>query len=89
MHKVLISMTALELAGCSAGGLFGGAQDNGVVTPQPQASGPTPSLNAQGLAIYLETMQALVEGDTVRQAEHALELGKEAGKDRVVSSGEG
>jgi len=34
------------------------------------------------------TKQKRIE-DTVREAEHALQLGKEAGKDRVVSSGEG
>jgi len=69
MARVLLSIVALALAACSAGGLFSGAQDQGVATPEPASSGAASLLNAQGLAIYLETMRTLVEGDRVLQSE--------------------
>ena len=69
----------LALAACSAGGLFCGGQNDTVAIPAAETSGPSPALSAQGLAVYLETMQVLVEGDPVRQAEVFREVELAAG----------
>lgn len=69
MRKLLLSLAPLALAACTAGGLFGGAQEPAADTTQAETFGPGSTLNAQGLGVYLETMEALVEGDAVLQAE--------------------
>lgn len=65
MRKLLFSMVPLALTACTVSSLLGGGGESDPA-PQPESSAP---LSAQGLAVYLETMQALVEGDAVRQAE--------------------
>ena len=79
MGKLLVSLMPLTLVACSTGGLFGGPQDEIAAMPPAETSGPAPVLSAQGLAVYLETMQALVEGDPVRQAEVFREVELAAG----------
>ncbi len=69
MRSALLSAVLFVLVGCSTGGLFGGGEANEVATPQRESANSSPALNAQGLAVYLETMQALVQGDRVLQAE--------------------
>ena len=64
-----IVLMPFALAACTMGGLFGGGDDARLVTPATENAGPALTLNAEGLVVYLETMQALVEGDPVRQAE--------------------
>jgi len=67
MRNILLSAVASALVACSSGGIYqGGATDT---TPQPESAGSTPSFNAQRLAVYLEVMQALVQGDTAQQTE--------------------
>ncbi|HET8698544.1 MAG TPA: hypothetical protein VFO94_13710, partial [Gammaproteobacteria bacterium] len=62
-------LAALAVAGCSStGGLFG----NGGTEPRSsdaQANGPAAALRSDTLAIYLETLRALVDGDPVAQAD--------------------
>lgn len=72
MRKLLLSCAPLALVACTAAGIFGG--ENGDVETPPEAAGPSTALNAQGLAVYLETMQALVQGDRVVQAERFREV---------------
>ena len=70
MRKFTLSLVASTLAACgSIGGLFGGGEADTVTAPPPQTTGAAPAFDAQGLAVYLETMQALVQGDPVAQAE--------------------
>jgi len=78
MRNVLLSAVASALVACSSGEIYqGGATDT---TPQPESAGSTPSFNAQRLAVYLEVMQALMQGDTTqrteifRDVEHAANL---------------
>ena len=77
MRRLLLSVTPFALAACSTGAFFGGAENERVTAPQAEVSGPV--LNAQGLAVYLETMQRLVEGDPVLQAEVFREVELAAG----------
>jgi len=69
MAKNAALLLAAALAGCSGGGsLFGGRQ----ATSAPAvAAAPTPARgrSADGIALYLETLRALLEGDAVAQAD--------------------
>ena len=70
MAKAILGvLLGLGLAGCGgAGGLFAGA-GNQSSAPQTAASSSVRALNAEGVAIYLQTMRDLVEGDPVVQAD--------------------
>ena len=59
-------LLAVALTGCaSVGGLFGGRQT--ASAPAPTA-GP-PAARTEGIAVYLETLRELLEGDAVAQAD--------------------
>lgn len=67
MNKMLSLLACSVLGACAAtGGFFGG--DSSTTAPQvdsPQSSG----IDSSGLAVYLQIMDDLVEGDQVTQAE--------------------
>lgn len=70
MHRVLAIAASLALAACAAGtGLFGGGQDNGGAGGAEAGAAAASNVETRSLGVYLETMQALVEGDPVLQAE--------------------
>ena len=72
MHRLIVIAAALALTACStSGGLFG-ARDRAAAdaAPPPEAdAGNTNAIDARGLAVYLEMMRILIEGDALTQAE--------------------
>jgi hypothetical protein len=61
----------LALAGCSStGSLFrsSGDESDGAATGSATPAGGTTTLDARNVAVYLETMERLIEGDTLTQA---------------------
>ncbi len=67
MVKNAAGLLLVALAGCTAGGgLFRGNEQS--VAPAAAAPG-TGQIAANGLALYLETLRSLVEGDAVVQAD--------------------
>lgn len=67
MHKLLaIGLSLLLLAACGTQGIFGGAFDMSSELDDPA---PAPAMDTRGLAVYLDLMRKLVEGDAVTQAE--------------------
>jgi hypothetical protein len=69
MVRVVIALLLLALAGCtSMSGLFGAGKGE----PAPVATEPPAEargLSADGLALYLQTLRDLLEGDAVLQAD--------------------
>jgi hypothetical protein len=65
----LIALAAL-VAGCStSGGLFGGTRSTASNAQAQPADGAARPGSGDGLAIYLETLRDLIEGDAVVQAD--------------------
>jgi hypothetical protein len=58
-------LLAVALTGCASGGLFGVRQT--ASAPVPTAA--PPAAGAEGIAVYLETLRELLEGDAVAQAD--------------------
>jgi hypothetical protein len=71
MRSLPLLLLAVALSACSVGSrLFGTGDGEDAATAAGEAGeGAGPLLDARGLAVYLETMQALVQGDPVLQAE--------------------
>jgi hypothetical protein len=68
MGKALSSLLLLfcaAFAGCTS---FGGAGDSRPAEPAAPTTGPAAGV-ADGIAVYLQTLSALIEGDTVQQAD--------------------
>jgi hypothetical protein len=69
-HRIAFWAACAALAACSAtGGPFGGLRGAADETVEPDLTGGPGALDADGLAVYLDLMRQLVEGDTVTQAE--------------------
>lgn len=69
MRSAAVMILSTTLGACTvAGGLFGGGQSGSAGGPEVGAATAS-SLETRSLGVYLETMQALIEGDTVEQAE--------------------
>jgi hypothetical protein len=63
-------LAAALLAGCTtSGGLFGSRGATASAVQTPPADGAARSGDGDGLAIYLETLRDLIEGDAVVQAD--------------------
>ena len=59
-------LLAVALTGCtSGGGLFGARQ----TASDPATTAAPPAARAEGIAVYLETLRELLEGDAVAQAD--------------------
>jgi len=58
-------LLAVALTGCASGGLFGARQT--ASAPVPTAA--PPAAGAEGIAVYLDTLRELLEGDAVAQAD--------------------
>jgi hypothetical protein len=68
MVKNAAGLLLLALAGCTAGGgLFRGSEQS--VAPAAAAPPGAGQIGSNGLALYLETLRNLVEGDAVVQAD--------------------
>jgi len=74
----LVLLPALLLGACASGGLFGGPRAG--TDPQPLAAtaGDAARPTAESLAVYLELLRRLIEGDTVTQAEAFREAARSA-----------
>jgi len=70
MRSPILLIGCIALTGCSmTGSLFGGPDSSSPARgPEPGATA-TSSLETRALGLYLETMEALIEGDSVTQAE--------------------
>lgn len=72
MDRLILIAVTLTLSACSAsGGLFGGRDRSSAEAPPPETTdaGGVASIDARGLAVYLEMMRLLIEGDALTQAE--------------------
>jgi hypothetical protein len=65
MGKSLAPLLCIALAGCTSVGSLAGRQAEAPVEP---AARPTATV-ADGIAIYLQTLRDLIEGDAVQQAD--------------------
>lgn len=74
---VLLAAASLGVSACAAPGFFGRSPAEGAALEDGSAIGAT--LAAENLAVYLDLMRRLVEGDPVTQAEtlHAVEAAAE------------
>jgi len=69
MRSLAVLFCCLSLAGCTtAGAIFSGSEPAPASAPELGAAA-TSNLQTRSLGIYLETMQALIDGDTMLQAE--------------------
>jgi hypothetical protein len=69
MRSGFALLGCIALTACTgAGALFGGADADPARTSDPDVSA-TSALDTRSLGVYLETMQALIDGDPVLQAE--------------------
>jgi hypothetical protein len=66
MVKALLTLSLCLLAGCTA---LGGASSGDRETAPSTASDPRPAVVGEGIAVYLQTLRALIEGDPVLQAD--------------------
>lgn len=69
MRSAVTIALVVGLAGCSAAGLFGGGDAQRSGSAAGAAGRGAEVIDAQGLAVYLELMRRLVEGDAVTQAD--------------------
>ena len=68
MRKLRVALLGALLAGCSGtGGLFGGGREASAPIAAPESAAR--ALSGEGLALYLQTLRDLVEGDAVLQAD--------------------
>jgi len=68
MRKLSVILCCIATSACSSGAALFGDHDPAPGGGDTRAAAAT-SFDSQGLRIYLETMQALIEGDAVVQAE--------------------
>jgi hypothetical protein len=66
MARAPLTLLLCSLAGCAS---FGGGSGGGRETTPSTASIPRPAVAGDGLAVYLQTLRSLIEGDPVLQAD--------------------
>ena len=69
MRRLLASLACLALSACAGGAPFFGNRPSEPVRAPDVGSAAASPMDTRSLGVYLETMQALVEGDAVLQAE--------------------
>lgn len=70
MDRWIIFIAVLALSACSStGGLFGSRSSSRPAESEADEAGSGETMNAEGLAVYLEMMRLLIEGDSLTQAE--------------------
>lgn len=74
LKRIAIVGLSLGLAACTAGGLFGDRSTEPAVAGPGRTESTTAAIDAQGLAVYLQMMRYLIEGDSLTQAETFREV---------------